>query len=94
MTTTSQILLDRYAEAMQEPTIGRWRSLAYWAGFIADDIDRVEPKSEVGDDIRTISQLAWQHAMDMCPPRDEADYESLSGVIVGWFRGLFKGAAA
>lgn len=84
-----QILAERYREACANPDISRWRSLAYWAGFMADNIQSVEPDSVVGDDIRTLSLVAWQHCMDMAPARDEEDYNTLSGVIIGWFRGLF-----
>jgi len=94
MSQIPKILTERYQEACAKPDIARWRSLAYMAGFIADDIDKVEPGSPIGSDIRTISELAWAHAMEMCPPRDEQDYNSLSGVLVGWFRGLFQGSAA
>lgn len=88
-----QILAERYREACANPDISRWRSLAYWAGFMADNIQSVEPDSVVGDDIRTLSLVAWQHCMDMQPPRDAEDYNSLSGVLVGWFKGLWKEAA-
>lgn len=89
-----QILSDRYREACANPDMSRWRSLAYWAGFMADNIQKDDPNSVIGDDVRTISLVAWQHMMDMSPPRDEEEYGSLSGVIIGWFRGLFRGCAA
>lgn len=86
MIAIAQIVAERYREACASPDIARWRSLAYMAGFVADRILDAEPESEIGDDVRTISELAWQHCMDMCPPRDEEDYNSLAGVIIGWFR--------
>lgn len=87
-----QLLAERYREACASPDIARWRSLAYWAGFMADNIQNAEPDSVIGDDVRTISELAWQHCMDMQPPRDEADHNSLAGVIIGWFRGWREAA--
>lgn len=89
-----QMVLERYREACADPDVARWRSLAYMAGFMADRIQQKEPDSVIADDIRTISLVAWQHAIDMAPPRDEEDYNSLSGVMVGWFRGLFKRCTA
>lgn len=83
-----EIIAERYREAVEAPDIARWRSLAYLAGFMADNILQSEPDSVIGDDVRTISLLAWQHALDMQPPRDEDDYNRLSGVMVGWFRGM------
>lgn len=84
--TIPQIVADRYRDACASPDIARWRSLAYMAGFMADRILDAEPDSEIGDDVRTISELAWQHCMDMQPPRDEEDRASLAGVIIGWFK--------
>lgn len=80
------IITERYREAVAEPTIPRWRSLAYLCGIMADNIQDQEPESVMADDIRTLSNVAWQHCMDMQPVRDEEDYNSLSGVIIGWFR--------
>lgn len=89
-----EIVAERYREAVQNPDISRWRSLAYLCGFMADTILQHEPDSVIGDDVRTLSLVAWQQSIDMQPPRDEADYNRLSGVMVGWFRGLFARVAA
>lgn len=82
-----QLVAIRYREACANPTIMRWRSLAYLAGFQADTILTHEPHSVMADDLRTISQLAWRHALDMEPERDEAHHDSLAGVLLGWFSG-------
>jgi hypothetical protein len=81
-----QIVFERYREACANPDIARWRSLAYLAGFQADTIQKHEPDSVIADDLRTVSELAWQHCMDMQPAQEPEDYNSLAGVVVGWFR--------
>lgn len=93
MIVIPQILADRYREACANPDIARWRSLAYLAAIMADKIEASEPDSLQGIAVRALSERAWTKCMDMCPPRDEEDYQSLSGVIVGWFRGLWRAAA-
>lgn len=76
-----QLVAERYREACANPDIARWRSLAYLAAFKAD----VEPNPTVKDDLRTVADLAWSHCIDMEPVREPEDYNSLAGVILGWF---------
>lgn len=80
-----QVVAERYREACANPDIARWRSLAYLASFQADTIQAHEPDSVIADDLRTVSELAWQHCIDMEPEREPEDYNSLAGVILGWF---------
>lgn len=86
------LVLDRYREACAANDMGQWRSLAYLAGFQAQNVGQIDPDSELADDLRTISQLAWQHSVDLYPElyEGEAEYgglfDSLAGVVLGWFR--------
>ena len=82
-----EIVAKRYNEALQNPNdIQRWRSLAYMAGFSAENIERYEPDSMTAKVIRKISEDAWKNCLALCPPRDAEDHNSLAGVIIGWFR--------
>lgn len=82
-----ELVAKRYNEALQNPNdIQRWRSLAYMAGFAAENIERHEPGSKTAKLIRKISEDAWNECLALCPPRDEEDHNSLAGVIIGWFR--------
>ena len=87
-----QIVAERYREACANPTIARWNSLSYMARLMADRIEDEVPGSELADNLLTLSNLAWQHSMDLEPERDEAHHNSLSGVVLGWF-GRFRRAA-
>ena len=80
------IVVDRYREACASPCIMRWRSLAYLAGFQADTIIKHEPDSVMADESRTLSQVAWPHALEMEPVREPESHNSLAGVVLGWFR--------
>lgn len=85
-----QIVAERYREAVANPDIARWRSLAYMTAFQADTIQAHEPESEIADDLRTISELAWSHCIDLEPQREPESHDSLAGVIIGWFKGVMK----
>lgn len=62
-----QKVADRMHEAIAAPNMQRWRSLAYLAGLEADVLQRNDPDSLIGHDVRAISEWAHGRYMDMMP---------------------------
>jgi hypothetical protein len=63
----SEIVTARWNEAVQNPDLARWRSLAYFAGDIADKMIDADPNNIQGYAMRGISVEAHERYMRMMP---------------------------
>ena len=63
----SEIISARWDEAIKNPDIARWRSLAYFVGDIADKMIEADPHSIQGYAMRGISVEAHKRYMEMMP---------------------------
>jgi hypothetical protein len=61
----SEIVTARWNEAVQNPDIARWRSLAYFAGYIADKMLDADPNNIQGHAMRGVSFEAHNRMLDM-----------------------------
>ena len=67
-----KIVSDRWNEAMAKGDLATWRSCAYIAGLIADDIANAEPNHVLVPAVRAIADKANDIYMAMMPERIEA----------------------
>lgn len=66
------IVLARWKEACAAPTIARWRSLAQMIASIMMTASAHAPGVQLVGDLKLLSDIAYQHAIDMQPVRDAA----------------------
>ncbi len=66
------IVLVRWRDALLRPDIFRWHSLARLLGSMYVNISVSAPDAPQLDDIRTLGDVAYRHALDMQPAREAA----------------------
>lgn len=66
----SQIVVDRWNEAVASPDVARYRSLAQMAAALADTIEKDEPDSILAPAMRGIYEAAYQRMIDMTKHED------------------------
>jgi hypothetical protein len=62
-----KIVTDRWAEAMVKNDMATWRSCAYMAGLLADDVENAEPNNVLVPALRGIADRAHANYMAMMP---------------------------
>jgi hypothetical protein len=67
-----KIVSDRWNEAMDKGDMATWRSTAYMAGLLADDIESAEPNHVLVPCLRAIANKAHEIYMAMMPKREAA----------------------
>lgn len=66
-TYMSQLVSDRWDEAVAEPTLQRWRNLAQFAAQVADDIEYNEPDSILSHAMRGVYRAAYTRMLALQP---------------------------
>ena len=63
----SQLVADRWEEAVAEPTLPRWRNCALFAAQVADDIKAHEPDSILAYAMHGVYEAAYERMLAMQP---------------------------
>lgn len=66
------IVLVRWRDALLRPDMCRWHSLARMLGSMYVNISVAAPNAPQLDDVRTLSDVAYRHALDMQPAMEAA----------------------
>lgn len=66
------IVSARWQEALAQPTIGRWRSLAQMCSSMVVNASVYTPGSPIVDDLRTLAHVAHTHMLSLQPEIEEA----------------------
>lgn len=66
-----RIVNERWEEAIKEPSIPRFRSLAQLAALMADDIAATDPDNILVPTLDGVYRAAYDRMLKMTPPSDK-----------------------
>ncbi len=75
------IVAVRWQEALADPTMPRWRSLAQMLSSMVVNSSIYTPGSPVVDDLRTLAHVAHIHQLSLQPRREEARVADAHGAL-------------
>lgn len=67
-----EIVTIRWQEAIAEPNMMRWHSIAQMLSSMFINSSLYAPGSPITNDLRTLADIAYQHARSMEPAREVA----------------------